>query len=191
MRGQQTRGASSVRDAVRRFQSPASAAAPKSPGRYGSLSPGRQAAQRRLSAAAAAQAALGDDCDRLPRSESAGKQKRGERDSATRGEHYQEEVASHDDTMHSATTATGLSSPCAKISLPGRTGSRSVCHSPHVQTANQAEPGPREDVRLDHLTSMLASGLIQNSWGTPKQGMIPKAFSVTWMSNDDHDTNRF
>ena len=66
----------------------------------------------------------------------------------------------------------GLRENTTKISLPGRMGNRSVKLVTGSPPASNGDDGgghraaaTTEEVKLDHLSSMLASGKLQQAWG--------------------------
>jgi hypothetical protein len=144
-------GAQSAADTVRlAHQAPKpSRNVSKSPGRYGSsLSPGRLAAAKRVELAAAR--AQGEEVAKLP-------------------QHAENrEYGAHPSSRALPKTQ----SEATKISMPGKMGSRSVKAVSTVagmsgdREAVHAAAAPREEVKLDHLSSMLASGELQQAWGT-------------------------
>ena len=121
----------------------------KSPGRYGSsLSPGRLAAAKRLELAAA----------------------RAQSEQVAKQSQHAEKGASGAHPSSRASLRT--QSEATKISMPGKMGSRTVkAVSTVAGRARDREPvqtaaAPPEEVKLDHLSSMLASGELRQAWGT-------------------------
>ena len=141
-------GTSRVQDKAALFQEAPkpSRNASKSPGRYGntSLSPGRLAAARRVELAAV-----------KAQAQQAGKL-----------------VSASPDDNEGSVSTTDHKENMTKISLPGRMGNRTVKMMTASHATSQADSSSYaaaakpEEVKLDHLSSMLASGELQQAWGT-------------------------
>lgn len=126
----------------------ASSTGPKASGRYGSgsLSPGRMTANRRIAAAAAAQAVHTPP-------------------TADKKHAATPQAESHENI--DSVKKNSLRELRTERSVRRLNGSEASSHSATRQPAQKSHPvgGPREEVSLDHLTKMLQTGQIQDSWG--------------------------